>query len=278
MWTIVHVSGYADPRPCCSAPAGGYRLRVTSPLSGAPRSVVTVIQSSADVDLDRFGDWLGDLELRVVAAQAGDRIPLADEVGDGVIVLGGHMSAHSDAVAPWLPEVRALLAATSGRGIPTLGICLGAQLLAVARGGRVQVAAPPGREAGIVDLRWRPEAAGDAVVGPVAALADGRHRTPQPSMHADAVVDLPRGAVWLASSAMYPYQAFRIGSAWGVQFHPEAGVDTLRAWASGYDDTDTDAVLTAFIAREAEVTAAGRALAESFAGLVRAQASKAVSA
>ena len=179
--------------------------------------------------------------------------PSPSEVGDGLVVLGGHMSAYDDAAAPWLPELRALLADASTQGVPTLGICLGAQLLAAARGGRVQVAAPPGRESGVVDVRWRPEAAGDAVVGAVAALADDRHRTPQPSMHADAVVDLPRGAVWLASSAMYPYQAFRIGSAWGVQFHPEAGADTLRGWADSHDDVDTDAVLAAYAAREAEV-------------------------
>ena len=225
---------------------------MTTPLHGDRRPVVTVIQSSPDVSLDRFGEWLGDVELRIVAAFAGESVPVASEVGDGLVVLGGHMSAYDDGTAPWLPELRALLAA--------------------ARGGRVQVAAPPGRESGIVDVRWRPEAAGDAVVGAVAALADSRHSTPQPSMHADAVVDLPRGAVWLASSAMYPYQAFRIGSAWGVQFHPEAGADTLRGWADGHDDVDTDAVLAAYAARQGQVEAVGRALAESFAAHVRAGA------
>ncbi|WP_315097035.1 type 1 glutamine amidotransferase [uncultured Cellulomonas sp.] len=251
---------------------------MTSPLHGDPRPVVTVIQSSPDVPIDRFGEWLGDVELRLVAAFAGESVPIADEVGDGLVVLGGHMSAHDDATAPWLPELRALLADASVQGVPTLGICLGAQLLAAARGGRVQVAAPPGRESGVIDVRWRPEAIGDAVVGALVDLADERRATPQPSMHADAIVDLPRGAVWLASSAMYPYQAFRIGSAWGVQFHPEAGAETLRGWADGHEEVDTDAVLAAFAAREAEVTAVGRALAQSFAAHVRATAQEPVSA
>ncbi|WP_421742102.1 type 1 glutamine amidotransferase [Cellulomonas sp.] len=250
---------------------------MTLPFSGGPRPVVTVIQSSPDVPLDRFGEWL-EADLRVVAAFAGESVPAADEVGDGLVVLGGHMSAYDDATAGWLPALRVLLADASAKGVPTLGICLGAQLLAAARGGRVQVSAPPGREAGIVDVRWRPEATGDAVVGDVAALADGRYSTPQPSMHADAVVDLPRGAVWLASSAMYPYQAFRIGSAWGVQFHPEASADTLRGWADGHDDVDTEAVLSAYAAREAEVEAVGRTLAESFVAHVRATAQEPVSA
>src|SRR3954468_8738181 len=103
-------------------PLGRYRLRVTSHLLGAPRPVVTVIQSSPDVHLDLFAGWLAgeaaDLELRVVAAFAGEPVPLADEVGDGLVVLGGHMSAYADVDAPWLPEVRALLADASTIGVP----------------------------------------------------------------------------------------------------------------------------------------------------------------
>lgn len=236
----------------------------------APR--VTVVQSSPDVTLDRFADWLGDVDVHLVRADLGDAIPGPTDVGDGLVVLGGHMSAHDDATAPWLPALRTLLAVVSATDVPVLGICLGAQLLAVARGGRVEVAAPPGREAGVVDVRWRPEAEQDALLSGLARAAGARRSTGQPSMHADAVVDLPRGAVWLASSSMYPFQAFRIGSAWGVQFHPEASRETLRAWADGHDDVDTDAVLAQADARAAEVEAAGRALAEAFAGVVRTRA------
>lgn len=260
--------------------ARGYRGSVTLDLddrvlpasaSGtAPR--VTVVQSSPDVGLDRFAQWLTGVDLHLVRADLGDALPGPTEVGDGLLVLGGQMSAHDDAVAPWLRGLRDLLAVVSATDVPALGICLGAQLLAVARGGRVEVAAPPGREAGVVDVRWRPEAADDALLGPVAELAGAARTSRQPSMHADAVVDLPRGAVWLASSSMYPFQAFRIGSAWGVQFHPEAGDATLRAWAEQHDDVDTDAVLAQAAARADEVETTGRAVAESFTHLVRARA------
>lgn len=241
-------------------------------LSGARRPRVTVVQSSPDVTLDRFADWLADVDVHIVRADLGEPVPGPTDVGDGLVVLGGHMTAHDDVRAPWLPALRALLAVVSATDVPALGICLGAQLLAVARGGQVQVAAPPGREAGVVDVRWRPEAEQDALLAGLALAAGPARTTPQPSMHADAVVDLPRGAVWLASSSVYPFQAFRIGSAWGVQFHPEASRATLQAWADAHEDVDTDAVLAQVDARAGEVESAGRALAGAFAGVVRARA------
>ncbi|QTE31267.1 type 1 glutamine amidotransferase [Pengzhenrongella sicca] len=228
---------------------------------------MTVIQHDEDVDLDRFAEWLAPARLTVVRAWAGDQLP-ADPaaVGAGLVVLGGHMNALADDVAPWLPATRALLAACVAAGTPTLGICLGAQLLAVACGGRLQVAAPPGREAGVARIHWRPEAAGDPVLGALVGPARPRS-TPLPSMHADAVVGLPPRAAWLGSSDMYPYQAFRIGSAWGVQFHPEASARTLQAWAAQYDDVDAAAVRAEYAAAEPEIAAAGRAIAEGFAAV-----------
>ncbi|MBO9570377.1 MAG: type 1 glutamine amidotransferase [Cellulomonas iranensis] len=260
--------------------ARGYRGSVTldfddrvlpAATSGAaPR--VTVVQSSPDVGLDRFAQWLTGVDVHLVRADLGEPVPGPTEVGDGLLVLGGQMSAHDDAVAPWLRPLRDLLAVVSATDVPALGVCLGAQLLAVARGGRVEVAAPPGREAGVVDVRWRPEAADDALLGPVAALAGPARTSPQPSMHADAVVDLPRGAVWLASSSMYPFQAFRIGSAWGVQFHPEATAETLRTWADQHPEVDADAVAAQMADRAAEVETTGRAVAEAFTHLVASRA------
>lgn len=228
-----------------------------------PAPVVTVVQLDAAAPLDRFAPALAGTRVRTVRAYAGEDAGPASAL-DGLLVLGGRMSAHDDQ-EPGVAATRALLADAVAAGVPTLGICLGAQLLAVAAGGRVHVAAPPGRESGIVELRWRPEAAGDPLLGELAA--EGRS-TPMPTMHADAIVDLPAGATWLAASRTYPYQAFRVGArAWGLQFHPEASPATLRSWAeqAGEDVAQVDA---AAAAADERVAADGARIARTFAALV----------
>ena len=244
--------------------------------------ILTVIEHTASCPLDRFAGWLTDpadgrpvVELRVVRPWAGDPIPAIGEVDGGLVVLGGQGHAYDDAGTPWLPATRTLLTDAVAAGVPTLGICLGAQLLAVASGGRVQVAAPPGREAGVIDVHPRPEAVRDALLGHLAADVPADHPLAggvllaMPSMHADAVVDLPSSAVWLASSRLYPYQAFRVGTAaWGLQFHPEVGLEIFTAWADLHDDVDTDAVLAEMRAAAPRVEAEGRAIAEAFVAIV----------
>ena len=231
---------------------------------------ITVVQNSPDVTLDTFADLLGP-DVRLVRPFAGDALPDPTDIGDGLVVLGGEMSAYADDVAPWLPALRDLLSAAVISAVPTLGICLGAQLLAVACGGHVQVAAPPGREAGLTRVFWRTGAEADPVLGPLARAAAGtgkRARSLTLSMHADAIIDLPEDATWLGMSDMYPYQAFRVGSAVGVQFHPEASFSTLRAWSDQHADTDTGNVLAEASPFEGEVRETGRLLADSFLAVV----------
>jgi len=231
---------------------------------------ILVVQHEDDCGPDRLAGWLADagVALDVRRPYAGDPLPASVAGADGMVVLGGSMGASDDAHHAWLTPTKALLADAVTSGTPTLGVCLGAQLLAVACGGRVVVGGP-GIEPGVLDIRWRPAAADDPLC---AGLPDPY---PGPSMHKDAIVALPPGADWLGETDMYPHQVFRVGgAAWGVQFHPEVSEATFRSWTPGCAEdlaragTDADTVVGALVARDAEVVAAGRALASRFATLV----------
>lgn len=188
---------------------------------------IAVIQHEEIVPLDALGPALAEADLVIVRPDAGEQLPPLSEL-DGLVVLGGTMNVHDEATT-WLPDVRTYLSDAVEQGVTTLGICLGAQLLAVALGGDVEVAAPGGPENGLIELRMRPDAESDPLLGPVVA-ALGRDVL-APSSHRDAISALPHDAVWLASSRQYPFQAFRVGgSAWGLQFHPEAGEDLFASW------------------------------------------------
>ena len=94
--------------------------------------------------------------------------------------------------------------------------------------------------------------------------------------HEDAIVDLPPGAVLLASSSRYPNQAFRVGDrAWGLQFHIETPPEMVRHWGAEYGAGIVEAGLDpAALAERAvqelpEVEAVWRPVAERFAALAQ---------
>src|SRR3954465_13757739 len=97
-----------------------------------------VVQHTAQEGLGNLLQWLPAAGLPVppIPPYLGHRVPPSVE-GDALIVLGGPMGAMDDDRAPWLPAVRALLATAVEGGVPTRGICLGAQRLAAAAGGSV---------------------------------------------------------------------------------------------------------------------------------------------
>lgn len=227
--------------------------------------VVTVLQPDAHVPLDRFGPWLADAGVDVVTVPlfSGAEVPDAASCGSGLVLLGGSKDAHDEASYPWLPAVRTLLTDAVAAGLPVFGICLGHQILADALGGEVSVADPRGGEDGAVAITWLPAASGDALVGAAAALGEAV----VPESHHDAVVRLPEGAVELARSERYANQAFRLGSAVGVQFHPEASPDLMAAWAVE-DELDPEPMRAQMATVDAAVTSVGRALARGFAGVL----------
>jgi GMP synthase (glutamine-hydrolysing) len=220
--------------------------------------------------LDRFGGWLAEagVSTEVVRPFAGDVVPERLEV-DGLLVMGGRMSARDDGDHRWLADVRHLLRNAVHDARPTLGICLGGQLLAQAFGGSVTRGAH-GVEAGVVRIGWRPASRDDALFSGLPSAF------PVGSLHGDAVDRLPDRAVWLGHSAMYRHQAFRLGpSAWGVQFHPELAYGTYRAWISGLATTMDAATqerlfdgVEDFERLDEEVRVANRVLAARFADLL----------
>jgi GMP synthase-like glutamine amidotransferase len=240
---------------------------------GAPR-VLVIVNAESDPP-GRVAEWLTEagLGLRVVT---GARLP-ADLTGfDGLVVLGGGMSAWDDEIAPWLPHERALLRAAVADEVPTLAICLGAQLLAAANGGRV-APNPDGPEFGAQLIAKRAAAATDPLFGPVLPI------TPDViQWHFDAVTELPPGAVLLAGSPVCEHQAYRLGRlAWGMQFHIETTPEIVRAWAATdaahLDGYDLESMLSRSDAAHHDVAEVWAPVVRAFADVVRDPAAVAAS-
>ncbi len=155
--------------------------------------------------------------------------------------------------------------------MPTLGVCLGHQLIAVALGGTVE-ANPRGQQVGLYDVGWRPEAKDDDLVSGLPPTMRGIQ------WNSDLVTALPDGAVVLAATAEGELQVARFApTVWGVQLHPEADEPMVRSWAAGDRDDhlergiDQDAVLAGIDAARTELDEAWRPLATGLVALVGAQ-------
>lgn len=184
-----------------------------------------VIQPDDSDPAAKLGDWLSaaGAELDVVRPFAEPLPALADY--QGVVCLGGGMGAMDDIEFPWLRDVRQLLASAVGNRVPTLGVCLGGQLLAAATGGRV-VVGDQGPEVGPALVAKRDVSWIDPLFGEVPMVLDVMH------FHNDAIDRLPPGAELMVSSHRYPNQAFRLnGSAYGLQFHIETTTEMVLDWA-----------------------------------------------
>jgi GMP synthase (glutamine-hydrolysing) len=163
--------------------------------------------------------------LSVCHLYRGDRLPAPDDLEelDGLVVMGGPMGVGDTAAHPYLAGEIELLAAATAAGIPVLGVCLGAQLLAAALGANVYRGEQPEIGQGTVSLTAGGRA--DSVLG-----AAGQDELPVVHWHQDTF-DLPPGAVRLAGSELYPNQAFRAGGhTYGLQFHVEVDRALAEDW------------------------------------------------
>ncbi|MCY9784254.1 type 1 glutamine amidotransferase [Nocardiopsis sp. EMB25] len=173
---------------------------------------------------------------------------------DVVVPMGSPWSVYDErTVGSWIGGEIALVRKAHEMGVPVLGICFGAQVLAAATGGSVEPAPRP-------EIGWTEIDTDDpALVGP----------GPWLEWHYDRCVP-PPGAVELARTAVGP-QAFRLGRSLGLQFHPEATARMVRGWleAGGAAQCesrgiDPAALLDRTISLEAEAGERARALVDAF--------------
>jgi GMP synthase (glutamine-hydrolysing) len=158
--------------------------------------------------------------------------PSLDEIG-AAMVFGGSMNVDEEQAHPWLAPEKRLLRELLDRRLPTLGVCLGSQLLAEVAGTQPRRAREP--EIGWHAIELLPEAAADPLLGQLPSRIEGFqwHSYESP---------LPPEAVALARSPVC-LQAFRLTDrpAWGLQFHAEVTEKAVCDWLDDYR-ADSDAV------------------------------------
>jgi GMP synthase (glutamine-hydrolysing) len=143
-----------------------------------------------------------------------------------VVVMGGPMGVYERDAFPWIDGEVTGIATRIAAGLPTLGVCLGSQMIAAALGARVYPG--PVKEVGFAPVTL-------TEAGTASAL---RHLVDVPLLHWHGdTFDLPPGAELLAGTSTYQNQAFRIGdSLLALQFHAEMGEDPRFAeWLEDVD-------------------------------------------
>jgi GMP synthase (glutamine-hydrolysing) len=177
---------------------------------------VLVVRNHPHAPEGAFGEWLAQQghALTVTTGEALDGAALDD--AEVMVLLG---SAHGvyDTHIPWIPRQRELVARRLAERKPTIGICFGAQMIAAAAGGE---------SARMADGRFFRGWLG------IEEARDPIFAGPWPRWHGDTIT-LPPGAELLARDAG-TVQALALPRAIGVQFHPEATPDILRAWAERF--------------------------------------------
>jgi GMP synthase (glutamine-hydrolysing) len=231
---------------------------------GAVTQRVLVVQHEPDDPIHLMGEWMPGVDLDVCLAYDGHSVPHDLAEHDGLVVMGGAMGANDDDKAPWLRATRDLIRRAAETSVPTLGICLGHQLCAVALGGEV-LPNPRGKQFGMLEVGWSADAVDDRLFGAVLGPRRALH------WNDDVVTRLPDGARRLASATTGEVQAARYADTlWGVQWHPEVDAEIVRAWATdgSVSRDQVDPVLDDLTRSRRELDEAWRPLAVRFAAIV----------
>lgn len=190
------------------------------------RRSVQAVRHVGFEDLGSFEAPLQAAGYEIAYVDVADRDPATIDplAADLLVMLGGPIGVHDDAAYPFVAGEIALLKARLAADRPTLGICLGAQMMAAALGARVYPAAAK-------EIGWSALALRDTGADNLLAALEG---VPVLHWHGDTF-DLPAGATLLASTAPCPNQAFSRGpNLLGLQFHPEVIGARFEHWLVGH--------------------------------------------
>lgn len=196
-------------------------------MTATPR--ILILQNLSGDSPAYLGTWLAaqGAWVDVRNSQTGETFPASLAGYDGLVLLGGAMSANDP--LPPLRQAEALFLEAVREGVPTLGHCLGGQLMARALGARVHRSPAP-------EIGWQPARLAEHAAARAWFGDDAPREVVVFQWHYDAF-DLPPGAIALASSAACPHQAFTWGGPAGegaagrhlaMQFHIE--VDDAKVW------------------------------------------------
>ncbi len=178
---------------------------------------VHVLQHVPFEDLGSMASWLSAHDANVTYSRFYESAIVPDPSGlDLIIAMGGPMSVNDEASFPWLTTEKQFVRDAIQRGLPVIGICLGAQLIASALGSRVYPNSQ--KEIGWFEIEATP-CANDVFRLPRKATVFHWH---------GETFDLPAGATRLAKSAACANQAFQVGERTiGLQFHLETTPESL---------------------------------------------------
>lgn len=187
--------------------------------------------------------WLQCMGYDITATRffEGSQLPHIEDI-DMLIIMGGPMSVNDAQDYPWLTEEKHFIRRFIATGKPVLGICLGAQLIASAAGGKVFPNA-------VKEIGWHPvqgiSCANDVFIFPDETLAFHWH---------GETFSLPPEAIRIASSQACQNQAFQIDrNVIGLQFHLETTPAVARSIVTHCHD---ELVAAPYIQSEQEILSA----------------------
>lgn len=198
-----------------------------------------------------------NVDIRTVRLYEGESLPPDPSGLDAIVSMGGPMNVYEDEKYPFLAPETLFLREALGKGVPMMGICLGAQMIARAAGARITLS--PKKEVG-----WGRVSLTEAGIGDT--LFRGLPSTLEVLQWHEDMFHVPERGTLLATSEDCPHQAFRLGKAFGVQFHVEVTREMLSEWFARSEELP--GILERYDHLEPELNSQAQTMYENFLSVV----------